>query len=435
MKRARKEHRLGFVDYCRVDDDGRVHCDEDSKTVKKFTGKDRWLPLDKAAAFKAAVKGKPGPRSRKIGGKWGGKQGAPFFSSTSKVHAPTWGVPPGATCPAVRNPVLSWLQDAVKDPKLRKPERVINRLLQEIPRKCLACYATSGNYVYAETQQAMKNRAVWFNQTSDAEVVDTLVNAIKHAGNEKCTKVSGCKFTPGVQTEYFRAFDAGDFQGARDVRIWKAVAKRLPGTKFWFPTTAWGGVCHASPKEQKDMQKELRALNALPNAVVRPSSRGIDIPAAQVKGLGPGSAVIEKGTAKAGAEVYRRAVVERAGGRETSSERLISLCEKDASGKETSCRTHYVCPGNCALCRKCWDKKMPVVYKRHGLLPKAENVLKLVRKTTGMETHAKSSKSGTFQKVDEALQNEFGKLFAKMFDGPAEQALKWKKVVKESTER
>jgi hypothetical protein len=175
----RRGDELGFIDLCRIDDKGDLHCNDSPKVREKF-GKARYLPIDKDKTecaewdpgvprytesgadnkhaclrwekthYARDVRRKKGPRTRKVGGKWNPSQGAPFFSSTSKVHAPTFGVTPAASCPAVQSPVLHWLKDAVKDPKLQKPEAMINRLLEEIPRKCLACYATTGNYTYAE---------------------------------------------------------------------------------------------------------------------------------------------------------------------------------------------------------------------------------------------------------------------------------------------
>jgi hypothetical protein len=442
MSRRVKKQRVGFIDLCRVDSNGDVHCNDSAKVKRNF-GVDRYLPIDKdhkecvdwdpsvpltkdghppkkacrrwqKTRYSREIVGTPGPRTRKVGGAWGSKQGAPFFSSTSKVHAPAFGIPPAGSCPAVQTPVLNWLKDAVKDPKLQKPQAMINRLLDEVPRKCLACYATSGNYAYAETQDAMANRMEWFNKTPDKQVVEQLVYAIKHAGNEQCKPGKGCKFTPGVQPEYFRAFDSGDFQSVRDVRIWTEVVRRLPETKFWFPTTAYGGLCHSTPKKTKEFLKALRTLNAHRNAVVRPSSRGLDRPAIKIKGLGPGSAVIERTVAQKGSKSFYEQdeqVYQKPG---RVSNRTM-LCEKDG----TSCTSHWVCPGNCALCRKCWNKTDPVVYRRHGLRPEVKNIQKMVKKVAGLEEHGGSSKRAVFDAANEKIQNAFGKVFNEMFDGPA----------------
>jgi hypothetical protein len=274
----------------------------------------------------------------------------------------------------------------------------------------------------------MANRLEWFNKTPDDEVIDGLVHAIEHAGNEQCAKGKGCKFVPGVQPKYFRAFDSGDFQSQRDVDIWTAVVKRLPETKFWFPTTAYDGLCHQSKEQKNDFMKSLRRLNARPNAVVRPSSRGIDVPAVKIPGLGPGSAVIEKETSARGSKSYRDEggrIYQQPG---KPSNRTM-LCDKN-TGK---CESHWVCPGNCAICRKCWDKEDPVIYRRHGLRPLAKNIGRLVRKVTGTEEHADSNKKKVFAEANAKIQRTFGKLFNEMFDGPAPPQLTWERIVKRAT--
>jgi hypothetical protein len=455
-RRRSKEPKVGFIDLCRVDGHGRVRCDDRPSTAKKF-GVERFLPVDKEqdrclewdpnvphftnrgtvnkkacrrwekTKYAAEVKGKPGPRSRNVGNKWGPEQGAPFFSSTSKVHAPTFGVPPASTCPAVATPVLQWLKDAVDNHALRKPGAMLNRLMEKIPRKCLACYATSGNYTYAETQDAMANRLEWLRSTPKKKKIEQMVYAVRHAGDEKCTPGKGCRFVPGVQPKYFRAFDSGDFRNLEDVQMWTEVARRLPETKFWFPTTAYDGTCHATPEQRKKFVGALRRLNALPNAVVRPSSRGLDLPAVKVKGLGPGSAVVEKEVAARGSESFEERdgkLYHRGGGK---SSNRTKICD------DKGCASHWICPGNCAICRKCWNKTDPVVYRRHGLLPRVENIQRLVRKVTGLERHAGSDKRKVFDAANAKIQDEFGKLFNEMFDGPAPPKLVWKRVVERAT--
>jgi hypothetical protein len=103
-KHKSKKWSVGFIDLCRIDDRGDVHCN-DSPAVKKKFGVDRYLPIDKDAQkcadwdpsvphftktgnvnkkacrrwektnLSQDVKGKPGPRSRKIGGGVGRETG------------------------------------------------------------------------------------------------------------------------------------------------------------------------------------------------------------------------------------------------------------------------------------------------------------------------------------------------------------------------
>lgn len=45
MARRRKEQRMGFVDLCRISEDGKVRCNAEERSKMLF-GKPRWLPLD-----------------------------------------------------------------------------------------------------------------------------------------------------------------------------------------------------------------------------------------------------------------------------------------------------------------------------------------------------------------------------------------------------
>ena len=147
-----------------------------------------------------------------------------------------------------------------------------------------------------------------------------------------------------------------------------------------------------------------------------------------MKGLGPGSAVVESTKAAGGSESFeeRGGQIYHRGGK-TSNRSVI--CDE----KGGSCTSHWICPGNCALCRKCWNKTDPVVYRRHGLRPLAEHIQKLVRKVTGLEEHSKSTQREIFDTANAKIQDEFGKLFNEMYDGPAPPKMTWKKIVREAT--
>ena len=424
-RRHASDDRMGFADYCRVDKAGKVTCggsdDEMRRSIEGKVGKPKFYKSKRNKEGKLQT-----DTATDTGTDGWTAAGSPLFTSTSKVHAPTFGLTAGATCPSVQYPVMKWLKEAVTHPErkgLHNAKDVITRLQKEIPEKCLACYATQSSYTYAETKQAMARRQLWWNSTSDKEIEDTLVYAIQHAGDEKCTP-KGCKFTPGVQTHRFRAFDSGDFQSPRDVRIWTKVVKRLPGTKFWFPTTTAAGLCHATPKLQQEMLSTLRELHKEPNATVRPSARAIDAPALHIDGLGAGTSVVEPKPTEE--RQYSR------GGKSRSST-WVDICDvKDGKKK---CRSHFICPGDCGTCPNggmCWSKHAPVVYKRHGLEATSDRIVNLVRRTTGTEAYNRdlpgTSKPTAYkhEEVNSAMREEFGRLFAKMWPGPTEQ---WRGVV------
>ncbi len=74
--------KLGFVDYCRVSEDGKVRCYD--KPLEKKDRRPRTSSLTENA-------------NKTVGKSWGGKQGSNLFTNTSKVHAPSWSLPAGAS--------------------------------------------------------------------------------------------------------------------------------------------------------------------------------------------------------------------------------------------------------------------------------------------------------------------------------------------------
>jgi len=395
MAKRRKSTKLGFVDYCRVDDNGKVHCY--GKPIPESKRRPRRIGLEKG-----------GQSGRKTidDDDWGGPVGSNFFTSTSKVHAPSWSMGMGSSCPVIRAPVADLVQKMAERKKPMSNKEVIAKLENKIPEKCLACYAMGDNYPKLQTQQAMARRKEWFDTTNDKAVEDTLVDAISKAGDEDCSKATGeCTFTPMTQPKRFRLFDSGDFTDAREVRIWRNVMKRLPGTKFWAPTTAWQAPCIEGireKKEHKKMMDELKKMNSLKNAVVRPSATAIGSPApgsvtGGPKGLTVGSAVVEKD------------YVEKKAGKplEEVEGKFVEICQTKPNGSEGSCAKHYICPGNCGTCKACWGSKHPIAYVRHGLKPEKQNILTIFNRTVGTHTPAASFDPKSFAKTNKLIQRQF----------------------------
>ncbi len=411
---------LGWMDLCRVDDAGEVSCQEPGELGPEKR-KPRLFPVDKQDpksvrhTEKMAKKGDWGPSSRNTGTpRWGAK-GSSLLTSTSKVHTATWSVPMGATCPRVRDPIVAWFRDSITDKDLLKPKEAIKRLLKEIPQKCLACYAMSDNYPQKQTQNAMARRRKWFENMPDKQVEDTLVEAIKHAGEERCKKGQECIYVPGVQPKFFRAFDSGDFADSRAVNIWYNVAKRLPGTRFWFPTTAWDKPCGPLGSEDRlKMISALKKLHALPHVTVRPSAYTIDAPAVAPPGLGVGTTVVEPTPAK-----KFKQVISKKGELEK-----IRICptgpvKMDGKAPPAGCADHFICPGNCGWCRRCWNKKDRVVYVRHGLTAQARNILELVNRTVGTHIPPFSDDPSEFLAPNKLIQEQFFRLVHKLKALPA----------------
>ena len=319
------------------------------------------------------------PKTMKGGKKWT-PFGSPIFTSTTKLKAPSWSMPAGVACPAVRDEVEKAVKSVARRKKPTSAADFAASLASKVPHKCLACYAMGGNYRNVETQLAQMRRMEWFESTPDKDVEDTLVNAIQHAGREWCDqKTLKCTYVEDMPPKFFRLFDSGDFQSARDARIWRRVMARLPEVRFWAPTTAWGPSGNpARAKGRKELHRELKKMNKLKNVVVRPSAFMVDAPAPRLQGYGAGSAVVEPknpdGTVKK--------VVHKRGGN------YVNVCDP-ADGKK--CTEHFVCPGDCMKCGyRCWAKKGEVAYMRHGSKPEAKNITNILERLSGSTAHEKS---------------------------------------------
>jgi len=166
---------------------------------------------------------------------------------------------------------------------------------------CKNCYAKRGKFGISVVQNALNKRYEWFQNSTESEVVNTIVAEIKHFGHE-----------------YFRVHVSGDFQNTRAIRIWTKIATQLPEVRFWFPTKAY---------RVKSMLPALKKLNTLSNATVRPSAAEFDVVAPAIDGLAPGATAYKK-----------------------------------ANGPQDG---HFDCPGDCSKCRVCWNSDNPVTYHYH----------------------------------------------------------------------
>lgn len=329
------------------------------------------------------------PDTAKGGQKWTAF-GSPLFTSTSKLKAPSWSMPAGPTCPAVRDEVEKAVINEVRRKKKRTNAEFAADLAKKVPHKCLACYAMGGRYRNVETQNAQMRRWEWFESTPDKEVEDTLVDAIEHAGREWCDqKTLKCTYLANETPRNFRLFDSGDFSSARDVKIWRNVMKRMPHVRFWAPTTAWGESCNpARAEDRKAMHAELKKMQKLPNVVVRPSAFTVDAPAPVLKGYGAGSAVVEPKDENG----VEKPIIKKKDGD------YVKVCDPT---DKTKCVEHFVCPGDCMKCGyRCWGKKGPVAYMRHGSKPEEAHIDNILARFSGSTAKKKArdmSKSGSYR--------------------------------------
>jgi len=386
--------RTGYVDLYRTKDGEATKYPKPVRNVVKVKHGDPKFPeLDKMLGSKDIE-----------GESWASVGGGPLLTSTKKMATSSWSLRGGKTCPAVQFDVAQALQDLGKErvEDLSDTE-ILEKLRDKVPQKCWACYATFGNYQNNETKRAQEERFRWFEETPDDEVVEVLTDAIRHAGSEQCKmyKRDGwydtkCTYDPNATPKYFRLFDAGDFHSARAVEIWEKVIKRFPDTKFWLPTTVWSkSKCYP---EAARIMKGLKRIARFKNVNIRPSALQVDEAAPVFHAAGRkfnGSAVIAADTKTGEAEFDPKKIRVREdtkwhpyklevgnvgpGKGGFTIPRYVDI--KDSKGKWVE---HYVCPGNCHLCRRCWDtpeKKAnrPVAYVAHGLKPTEKNLVRLVR--------------------------------------------------------
>jgi len=353
---------------------------------------------------------------RKVNGKTWTSFGSPLLSSTMKLRAPSWSLRSGSSCPVITFSLADAMEDLGKShPRDMTDSEIVDKLIKKIPDKCWSCYAKSNTYTHLETQRAQTRRLTWFDETDENKVVDTLVDAIKVAGREKCdTQTKKCVFDGNATPEYFRLFDSGDFHNERAVRIWHKVAKRLPEVNFWAPTTAWAAHCNDTGRadERNKIVSELEKMAELPNVTVRFSATQINQAAPTFKAAGrefAGSAVgeIEHGKKKgvitwaqksADGKVEIPEGVRRHPGHEKNAPMYVNI-----EGKR-----HYVCPGDCTTCRHCWKRpkkgkeNLPVVYLRHGAKPSKGGLIEIVRRVAQQSDTEKTN----FKEVRKALERD-----------------------------
>ena len=175
------------------------------------------------------------------------------------------------------------------------------RLARETGRTaiCGRCYALKGRYVFRRVRTNQLERSEWWHNTDPVDRAVILADAVKREGAPR----------------YFRCYDSGDLDPSA-AETWLRFAGILPDTKIWIPTRTW---------LLPEFLPGLRALNAHPRIVVRPSSVAFDDPPVETDGLAEGHA-----------SHWREAV-----------------------------KATYPCPDSCVNCRVCWERPdLSVSFKR-----------------------------------------------------------------------
>jgi len=120
---------------------------------------------------------------------------------------------------------------------------------------------------------------------------------------------------------YFRIHDSGDFWGPSYIDAWASIIARCPTITFWAPTRSW----HIALSKGGRWADSFAALNALPNATIRPSALFIGDDAPQIDGFAAGSGV------------------------------------KTTDWNCPASTTH----NECRSCRACWDTETAIYYHAH----------------------------------------------------------------------
>ena len=165
---------------------------------------------------------------------------------------------------------------------------------------CSGCYATTGMYHFGPVKAVRAdNKADWQRDGWTADMVKAL-----------------------SKDSHFRWFDSGDMYSLELANKMLAIMTATPNTKHWLPTRMY-----KFPK----FQAVLKAMQALPNVMVRYSSDAVD--GSYTEGLHGSTIVPDATSAPAG----------------------VTVCQAYNQG------------GKCLTCRACYNKDIAVIgYPAHG---------------------------------------------------------------------
>lgn len=228
---------------------------------------------------------------------------------TTKMACPSFDLPAGAletggTCPGAKGG-----QSVVP----REKRLVALRLIAEhVPEDkfadegqalaaavCQSCYATRGNFVYANIQLQEMLRYLWAHHAMDVPAlapdgskstafIETMTAAIANAD------FSGGGAPPSEVAKrygyghFFRIHSSGDFFNKKYFQQWLMIVRRFPQVAFWAPTRIW-----AAPGF-KWREALAEAGGMPPNLTLRPSAYYVNGQApVRVQPMSAGTTVFE----------------------------------------------------------------------------------------------------------------------------------------------
>jgi hypothetical protein len=145
-----------------------------------------------------------------------------------------------------------------------------SRLVETAGSVCEMCYALKGRYRFEHVQVALRRRLMLMAMHGWRE---NMIDLLRH---------------PSIlKTGWFRWFDSGDIQSEENLDDIIAIARAVPGLKFWLPTKEY--------RFASERAEEVR--RRVPNLCMRISLPLVDQARTSRYGSQPTSGVVEKRTA------------------------------------------------------------------------------------------------------------------------------------------
>lgn len=240
-------------------------------------------------------------------------KGVSLLSWTSKMQTPSFSLPAGANQMGGACPGAQAGQSTVPQGAREKQEKVVLKVLnsgglgmtEEVQQVDLAaavcehCYATGGNYAYADIMLGSMLRFAWTRYAvSQGFFTEVMIPAIASAEYRDAEQPAHWAETGW---RFFRIHDSGDFYDERYFRAWKEIADAFApqnvgalGVRpvmFWAPTRMW-----AVPGWVDLVDKVNGGANNLGNFIIRPSAYELNQHAPELRkpngGWGPASTVV-----------------------------------------------------------------------------------------------------------------------------------------------
>jgi len=244
-------------------------------------------------------------------------KGVSLLSWTTKMQTPSFSLPAGAKSMSGACPGANAGQSTVPRNKRDKQAKTVLKVLnagglgahREVTRVdlpsavCEHCYATGGNYAYADIMLGALTRFAWTRYAvQKGFFADAMISAIARADFRDAEQPEHWAATGW---RFFRIHDSGDFYNEDYFRAWKEIADAFaPGNAaelgvrpvmFWAPTRMWA------------VEGWIKFINKVnvghTNFVVRPSAYELNQHAPAIGGgWGPGSTVASPAVAQQIAE-------------------------------------------------------------------------------------------------------------------------------------